>query len=167
VLGPSTVSASNCAIGNCWDDQKCNFVVPQKISSFQGDIDPTEGIQHAKAIAQRISSYHHDESQRPNTIFSSPFLRTTHTSQIIADALPGSRIKVEEGLFEWLVPSLLVEPNGVRTYPKSVEELASDFKSIDLLHKSVNPLVDDDATIAPPGSPKFVESEEKLVERCM
>jgi hypothetical protein len=71
-----------------------------------------------------------------------------------------------EGLWEWLVPSLLVEPNGIKTEPRSARDLASVYGTIDDSYKSINPVVPDDAVDAPEGSPHFIESEEALLRRC-
>ena len=58
-------------------------------------------------------------------------------------------------------------PNGTtRTYPPSAETHAQVFDSIDTSYRSVNPIVADDATEAPPGAPKFPETEETLCVRC-
>ena len=64
------------------------------------------------------------------------------------------------------MPSLLVEPNGIKTEPKSVDELATVYGTIDESYVSVNPMVPDDATDVPEGSPHFVETEEALLKRC-
>lgn len=129
---------------------------------FDSDIS-SEGVQHAKCIAKRIQQ---NGMAVPKVIFSSPFLRTAHTSQIIADELTNTDVCIEEGLYEWLIPSLLVEPDGKRTYPKDVKSLAEQFPAIDVTYKSVNPLIPDDAGDIPEGSPHFEESEEDLVKRC-
>ena len=51
----------------------------ESVGPFDSDIDPQEGIEHAKAIAQRIAESGKDA---PKIVFSSPFLRTTHTAHI-------------------------------------------------------------------------------------
>jgi hypothetical protein len=59
-----------------------------------------------------------------------------------------------------------VEPNGVKTNPKTVAELAVVYGTIDDTYQSVNPVVADDATDYPEGSPHFEETEETLMKRC-
>jgi broad specificity phosphatase PhoE len=59
-----------------------------------------------------------------------------------------------------------VEPNGVKTEPKSAKELASVYGTIDDMYESVNPMVPDNAIDVPAGSPHFVETEEALLKRC-
>ncbi len=136
----------------------------ENVGPFDSDIDPQEGIEHAKCIAQRIAKSGKDA---PKIVFSSPFLRTTHTAHIIAlEQAEDVSVKLEEGLWEWLTPSLLVEPNGVKTEPKSPLELAVKFDTIDTDYKSVNPVEPDESTNVPAGAPHFVESEEKLIQRC-
>jgi len=127
-----------------------------------GDIDPTLGITHANSIAQRIISS--PDGQVPQKVYASPFLRTVHTADILAKAVE-SKVRIEEGLTEWQVPSLL-EVEGVRTYPKTAKEHATKFDSIDMKYQSLNPLVQDNATNVPTGAPQFPESEEQLVLRC-
>lgn len=136
----------------------------ENVGPFDSDIDPQEGIEHAKCIAQRIAKSGKDA---PKIVFSSPFLRTTHTAHVIAlEQAEDVSVKLEEGLWEWLTPSLLVEPNGVKTEPKSPLELAVKFDTIDTDYKSVNPVEPDESTNVPAGAPHFVESEEKLIQRC-
>ena len=65
-----------------------------------------------------------------------------------------------------MTPSLLVEPNGVKTEPKSPLELAVNFDTIDTAYKSVNPVEPDNSTNVPAGAPHFVETEENLIQRC-
>ena len=85
---------------------------------------------------------------------------------MIALALPKPVVRIEEGLTEWLIPSLLVDRSGVKTNPRTVPELAVVYGTIDDNYKSVNPVVPDDATDVPEGAPKFVETEEALLKRC-
>jgi broad specificity phosphatase PhoE len=58
------------------------------------------------------------------------------------------------------VPSLLVDERGIQTYPKSTQELADIFDSIDTTYESAN------AADGSEGSPVFPESEEQLLKRC-
>ena len=120
-----------------------------------GPIDPTEGVEHAEAIASSISN----ASDKPDAIYSSPFQRTAETAHRIAKAC-GCSVLIEEGLTEWQVPSLLVDPSGTRTYPKSAQELAELFDTVDVSYQSVNP------SDGSEGSPSFPESEEQLLARC-
>lgn len=138
------------------------FPLVEFTGPFDSDIDPTEGIAHANAIANRIRS---SGSSMPSLVYSSPFLRTVHTADIIASALPKPRVCVEEGLTEWQVSSLLVTPDGKRTYPKLAGKHAKTFDSIDLNYKSLNPAVNDDDG-ASNGAPQFPETEETLMKRC-
>jgi len=80
--------------------------------------------------------------------------------------LSPSRVCIEEGLTEWQIPSLLVDPNGVRTHPKQLHELAEAYGTIDLSYQSLNPASADDDVDIPIGAPHFEESEEALLERC-
>ena len=72
----------------------------------------------------------------------------------------GCSVRIEEGLTEWQVPSLLVDLSGTRTYPKSTQELAELFDTIDVSYQSSNPADGSE------GSPSFPESEEQLLIRC-
>jgi len=122
-------------------------------SSKPGDIDPTVGIVHAEAIAKQISTSPSDVL--PTKVYSSPFLRTTHTASILATSL-SQQLNVEEGLYEYLIPSLLIDRSETRTYPRSVDELKLIFDNIDSSYeKSVE--------ITPE---MFPEDEEKLIKRC-
>jgi broad specificity phosphatase PhoE len=134
----------------------------ESVGPFDSDIHPTEGVEHAKFIAKRIA----ETEDSPTIVYSSPFLRTAHTAHILASELSGAPVKLEEGLTEWLTPSLLVEPNGVKTEPKSASELAARFDTIDTSYESVNPVVKDESQIVPSGSPHFIETEDALLVRC-
>lgn len=63
---------------------------------------------------------------------------------------------VEEGLYEYLTPSLLVDRSGVRTYPRSVEELTKIFQNIDASYAKAVEIT----------AEMFPEDESKLIERC-
>lgn len=93
-------------------------------------------------------------------------MRTCHTAQLLALELPRPCVRIEEGLTEWLTPSLLVEPNGVKTEPRSVNDLCEIYGTIDASYRSINPVVPDDASTVPDGAPHFVETEEALLKRC-
>jgi broad specificity phosphatase PhoE len=142
----------------CYANRICALTSP---SYRSGDIDPAEGAQHANCIAKCLAS-----EDAPTVVYSSPFRRCAHTAQLIALALPRPVVRIEEGLTEWLIPSLLVDPSGIKTNPRSVAELAVVYGTIDDTYESVNPVVPDDATEVPEGAPKFVESEEALMKRC-
>ena len=122
-----------------------------------------EGMEHAKCIARRLSA---DKLKAPKVVYTSPYLRTAHTAQLIALDLPNPCIRVEEGLTEWLTPSLLVEPDLDRRIPQSVEQLAQKFGTIDLSYSSLNPVVQDDELKIPLGAPHFPETQEDLMTRC-
>jgi broad specificity phosphatase PhoE len=134
----------------------------ENLGPFDSDIHPVEGVEHAQCIAKRIA----ESQDSPAIVYSSPFLRTAHTAHILATELSGTPVKLEEGLWEWLTPSLLVEPNGVKTEPRSAAELAGMFDTIDASYESVNPVAKDDSQIVPEGSPHFIENEDALLMRC-
>jgi broad specificity phosphatase PhoE len=71
-------------------------------------LDSEEGMHHAKAIAKRISS----DIDAPQIVYSSPFARCVHTAHLIALDLQRSSVRIEDGLTEWQIPSLLVDPLG-------------------------------------------------------
>lgn len=139
------------------------YPLVESVGPFDSDIDPNEGLEHAKCIAKRIAESGDDA---PKIIYASPFLRTTHTAHIVASEQSGVPVKLEEGLWEWLVPSLLVEPNGIKTEPKTASELATKFDTVDASYTSANPVVADDAQDIPAGAPHFVETEDALLLRC-
>ena len=74
-----------------------------------GELDMNEGMEHAKRIAFRIRKSGID---KPKVVYCSPFLRTAHTAQLIALDLPNPTVRVEEGLTEWQIPSLLEDKDG-------------------------------------------------------
>ena len=135
----------------------------ENIGNYDSDLHQ-EGVEHAQAMADRILA----SGKIPQHVFSDPFLRCMHTADVLADKLDLS-LKVEEGMTEWQVPSLLVDPNGQRTHPRRVEELKGIFSTIDESYASVNPQGPDrrnnDSDI-PVGCPRFPETEEELHERC-
>ena len=127
-------------------------------------------MEHAKLIAEKIACAASESI--PEIVYCSPFLRTTHTASILAERLGKDTpsLCVEEGLYEWLTPSLLVTPDGVRTKPRTVEQLQAIFPfTIDTTYQSYNPVLEsitentsgEDFT-----SPFFPESEETLLKRC-
>eukprot|EP00980_Cylindrotheca_fusiformis_P027401 scaffold20339_cov128-Cylindrotheca_fusiformis.AAC.1 len=142
----------------------------ENVGNYDSDLH-TDGVTHAECIANNIASSRH----LPDHIFSDPFLRCMHTADTIASSLnhrsyQNLKVKVEEGMTEWQVPSLLVEPSGVRTHPRTLDELLQRFQNVDGTFESLNPqgpdrLVNDEEE-APEGCPRFPESEEQLHERC-
>jgi len=128
-----------------------------------------DGIEHAEAIAQHIAS----SGNMPDHVFADPFLRCTHTADTIVSHFNrftqrGMKVKVEEGLTEWQVPSLLVDPEGKRTQPRILNELVDIFDNLDESYESVNPQGPDreSSEEAVQGSPRFPETEDQLHERC-
>eukprot|EP00591_Stephanopyxis_turris_P003652 CAMPEP_0195524008 /NCGR_PEP_ID=MMETSP0794_2-20130614/23602_1 /TAXON_ID=515487 /ORGANISM="Stephanopyxis turris, Strain CCMP 815" /LENGTH=233 /DNA_ID=CAMNT_0040654143 /DNA_START=169 /DNA_END=870 /DNA_ORIENTATION=+ len=127
------------------------------------DIEPTEGVDHAEKVAEQIAC---SNGAVPTIVFASPFLRTTHTADIIARRLK-ARVCIEEGLTEWLTPSLVMEKSsGTQTFPSSVEQLAETFKTIDVSYKSLNPVVTGDNANSDGVAPRFPESLEALLLRA-
>jgi phosphohistidine phosphatase SixA len=157
------------------------------IGPYDSDIDPKEGIEHAKCIAKRIAKGHHDPSYScddnksddddnvnnfnynnieetiPKIVYADPFMRTTHTGHIIAKELGNNiQLRLEDGLWEWLIPSLLVEKStGIKTEPKSVEDLKNimKFNLIDTNYKSVHSYKNNMILT-------FPETEKQLFQRC-
>jgi broad specificity phosphatase PhoE len=132
---------------------KTQFPLKEFDGPYNSDIHNPEGIEHAQAIATSIASS--PVESKPSQVYCSPFTRTVHTAHIIASAL-GTKLNVEDGLYEWLTPSLLVDRSGVRTYPLSVKELKERFDLIDIEYESKNPIRDE----------YFPEEEKDLIERC-
>ena len=137
---------------------------------YDSDIHPQTGVEHAKAIANAIlqdesSNNNNGSSTRPTVVYSDPFLRCTHTGSIIAETLNCPQ-RIEEGVTEWLVKSLLVDEKGVMTHPRTAEELKKLFDTIDTSYTSINP-VHEGSSIPPPkkGVPYFEETEEALYDR--
>ena len=135
------------------------FPLVESVGPYDSDIDVSVG--HAECIAQRI---HQDDAARPQRIYASPFLRCVHTAHIIAkeghhsDSNKNNKptVRIEEGLTEWQVPGLLVEPHGTRTYPQDAQSHAQTFDAaIDTSYKSKNPVSD-----------AAWEDEEALFQRC-
>lgn len=104
----------------------------------------------------------------PEVVYSSSLHRAVSTSQLIVHAIGKTQnsIKVEDGLIEWLTPSLTVEPDGSRLEPRTVQQLIDmTFTEIDPDYKSVNPIATD-PNIVPEGAPYFFESEDYLMIRA-
>jgi len=132
---------------------KTEFPLVAYDGPYDSDIDPTEGIIHANSIAQQVASS--PAESLPSKVYASPFLRTTHTASILATSL-SKQVHVEEGLYEYLTPSLLVDRSGVRTYPRSVEVLTKIFQNIDASYAKAVEIT----------AEMFPEDESKLIERC-
>lgn len=142
------------------------FPLVEHFGPFNSPLDPTEGMDHAQAIASEIQKEVMESScSDPVHVYSSPFTRTAQTAQVIASQLPiGTQVRIEEGLTEWQQKSLLVLPNGTVTYPKSKQELAEELPNVDLDYSSANP-----QTNCSPGNAdeEFMEeSEQELFQRC-
>ena len=108
----------------------------EDVGPYDSDIDPAVGILHAKSIAERIAKGHGSNSDDtiPKFVYADPFMRTTHTGKIIADELLKKTtsnkqlqlLRSEEGLYEWLIPSLLVEKStGKRTLLTKLQLMAT------------------------------------------
>jgi len=131
------------------------------LGPYDSDIDPTEGIQHAKSIAKRISIGIHssetsdanNEDSIPTIVYASPFLRTAHTGYIIANELQQHQstttsspadadaveLRLEEGLWEWLIPSLLVTKcDGIKTNPQPVDVLKENLVGLEKSSSNAN-----------------------------
>ena len=125
----------------------------EDLGPYDSDIDPSEGIEHAIAIAKRIAAglrkNNNDDSETtdesiPTVVYSSPFLRTSHTGYTVANELQQQQqkqqttttgdveLRVEEGLWEWLIPSLLVTvSDGIKTNPRPIETLREDLLKLE------------------------------------
>lgn len=137
----------------------------ENVGNYDSDIHEPIGVEHAQAIANYLNQRRvaaAAENAKPNMVYSDPFLRCTHTANIIASTLNCPH-RIEEGVTEWMVPSLLVDKDGVMTRPRTLEELQKQFPSIDASFQSVNPV--DESDDPPPGAPHFQESETALYER--
>eukprot|EP00588_Corethron_pennatum_P033546 CAMPEP_0194339898 /NCGR_PEP_ID=MMETSP0171-20130528/84732_1 /TAXON_ID=218684 /ORGANISM="Corethron pennatum, Strain L29A3" /LENGTH=252 /DNA_ID=CAMNT_0039104653 /DNA_START=116 /DNA_END=874 /DNA_ORIENTATION=+ len=137
--------------------RKCSLV--EGVGPFDMDIS-LEGATHAKLIATRLceENQNREEEQeaRISGIYSSPFYRSVHTSNILASSL-GCPVKIEEGLTEWLTTGLVGKDHH---RPRSAEDLHKcGFGSIDLSYSSVNPI--DSGEVAP----HFVEDQNMLIKR--
>jgi broad specificity phosphatase PhoE len=142
------------------------FPLEPHVGPFNSPLHHIDGMEHAQAIAGRIQKDVMESSSscsEPVHVYSSPFTRTAQTAEVIASSLPaGAQVRIEEGLMEWQQRSLLVEPDGTVTYPKTKKELSVDLDNFDYHYKSANP-----QAACSPGDDDFVEeSEQDLFERC-
>ena len=140
----------------------------ENVGNYDSDLH-WDGIEHAEAIAQHIAS----SGIMPDHVFADPFLRCTHTASTIVSHLnrftdKRMKVKIEQGLTEWQVPSLLVDKEGNRTNPRGLSELVDIFDNLDESYESVNPQGPDreSSEEAEEGCPRFPETEEQLNERC-
>lgn len=134
---------------------KTEFPLVENDGPFDSDIDPTDGISHVEAIAKAIASSPSPVDSIPQCVYASPFLRTTHTASILATSLK-TGVNVEDGLYEYLIPSLLVDKSGVRTYPRTVHELKEIFDNVNEHYQSRVEITTE----------MFPEDEMKLIDRC-
>ena len=131
---------------------------------YDSPLHPIDGYEHGIAIARRLAGM----SNPPEVVYSSSLHRAVSTSQLIVHAIGRTKnsIRIEDGLIEWLTPSLTVEPDGTRLNPRSVQQLVDmTFTEIDQDYQSVNPIATDPNNI-PEGAPYFFESEEYLMTRA-
>ncbi len=131
---------------------------------YDSPLHPIDGYEAGIAIARRLASMSHP----PDVVYSSSLHRAVSTSQLIVHAInkTNKSIKIEDGLIEWLTPSLTVEPDGSRLKPRTVQQLMDmTFTEIDPDYKSVNPIAIDPSD-SPVGAPYFFESEEDLMVRA-
>ena len=160
----------------------------ENVGNYDSDLHHPEGFQHAKAIANRLccdnQNSNNDTNIIPKHVYSDPFLRCMRTADIIVSKIneqvyckgdESIKLKVEEGMTEWQVPSLLVDQDGNRTSPRSTEELQKEFPhNVDSSYKSLNPhgpdrtegVVDDRQEEEGDVAPQFPETEQQLYERC-
>lgn len=129
---------------------------------YDSPLHPIDGSEQGIAIARRVAAM----PTPPDVVYSSNLHRAVSTSQMIVHALgkTTNSIRVEEGLVEWLTPSLTVEPDGTRLQPRTVQQLVDmTFTEIDQGYKSVNPISTSPST---DGAPYFFESEDYLMTRA-
>lgn len=114
----------------------------EDLGPYDSDIDPTVGIEHATCIAKRIADGIckgvDDDNSVPTVVYASPFLRTAHTGYIVANELQSKssndkvELRLEEGLWEWLIPSLLVTKcDGIKTHPMPVDILSKKLVELE------------------------------------
>jgi broad specificity phosphatase PhoE len=140
----------------------------ENVGNYDSDIEATVGVEHAHCIARAMATLPCDE--RPSVVLADPFLRCTHTASIIAEKLQEENnqrlLKIEEGVTEWMVPNLLVDKDGIMTYPSTVQELKEKFpNTIDDSYHSVNPVVWENDNDQADRKPWFPESEQELFAR--
>lgn len=132
---------------------------------YDSPLHPVDGYEQGIAIARRLAAM----PDPPDVVYSSSLHRAISTSQLIVHALGKTKnsILIEDGLIEWLTPSLTVEPDGTRLKPRTVQQLVDmTFTEIDQEYKSVNPIATDPKDLREQGAPYFFESEEYLMIRA-
>jgi broad specificity phosphatase PhoE len=138
------------------------FPLVEDKGPYDSPLHPIDGYEHGLAIARRLAAM----PNPPDVVYSSSLHRAVSTSQLIVHALGKTKnsIRVEDGLIEWLTPSLTVEPDGTRLQPRSVQQLVDmTFTEIDQDYQSVNPIATETSDS---GAPYFFESEEYLMLRA-
>jgi len=176
----------------------------EDLGPYDSDIDPGEGIDHAVSIGKRVAAGmnadERTEDSVPGVVYASPFLRTAHTGYVVANELQKREnanpveLRLEEGLWEWLIPSLLVtKVDGIKTNPRPLPVLKEDLlnleevrypkaATINIDFESVNPYDDsgDVGIVCVPErksknnislgangrTPLWIESESDLLDRC-
>lgn len=151
----------------------------ENVGNFDSDLAIPEGYGHARAMGQRMASS--SKNAPIKHVFSDPFLRCMRTGDLIVQSLNEATkqsepekttaakqisLKVEEGLTEWQVRSLLVNKDGIRTHPKTLQEHQTKFQTIDASYKSVNPQGTDRISLTTDYQPRFPENEIELHLRC-
>ena len=141
---------------------KTEYPLKEHDGPYNSDIDPIVGKNHAQCIADHISNFLSKQTFEIQ-IYSSPFLRCVHTASIIGSKLK-TKVWIEDGLYEWLVPSLLIErKTNQRTYPNTLEESNALFPDLIKLESSLNPYKIDESN----DYFSFPETDElKLLSRC-
>jgi broad specificity phosphatase PhoE len=71
---------------------------------YDSPLHPIDGYEHGVAIARRVASM----PNPPDVVYSSSLHRAVSTSQMIVHALGKTTksIRIEDGLIEWLTPSV-------------------------------------------------------------
>ena len=140
------------------------YPLVEDLGPYDSPLHPIYGYEHGIAIARRLAGM----PAPPDVVYSSSLHRAVSTSQLIVHALGKTQnsIRIEDGLIEWLTPSLTVEPDGTRLQPRTVRELVGmTFTEIDVQYQSVNPIIATDSSDLYDGAPYFFESEDYLVNK--
>jgi broad specificity phosphatase PhoE len=140
------------------------YPLVENMGPYDSPLHPIYGYEQGIAIARRLAGM----PAPPDVVYSSSLHRAVSTSQLIVHALGKTHnsIRIEDGLIEWLTPSLTVEPDGTRLQPRTVQELVDmTFTEIDVQYQSVNPIIATDPSDLYYGAPYFFESEDYLVNK--
>jgi broad specificity phosphatase PhoE len=80
------------------------YPLVEDMGPYDSPLHPIDGYEHGVAIARRIAGM----STPPDIVYSSSLHRAVSTSQMIVHALGKTEnsIRVEDGLIEWLTPSV-------------------------------------------------------------